>query len=114
MLIQEVIHNQKQVPVLTLDEKTTGNFSVMYDHCGQIGKSRSLTLLSDKEHVLKKWEFADGISAAAKRMNVEAKDVVDYLKKNQSKVKLVYTSEEIPNGRTLALLSVNKGSLSLR
>lgn len=109
MLIQQVIHNQKALPALTLDETARGTFAVMYDHCGQVGTSRSLTLQSDKNQVLKKWEFADG----GKRMTMEAKEVVALLKA-QSAIKLVYASAEIPEGRGLAFLSLTKNAATSR
>lgn len=109
MLLQEVIHNQKELPSLTIDETARGTFAVMYDHCGQGGTSRSLTLQSDKNQVLKKWEFTD----AEKRMTLEVKEVVSMLK-GQSKIRLVYASNELPKGRALAFLSLIKNAATSR
>lgn len=104
--VQQVIAHQEEMPNLTLTSTTLGNITVFYDHCGQIGKNRSLTIQNKQGKAVKTWSFING---SDKRMALDAKEVVAILKHENSDLKLIYTSTEIPKGRELAKLILDNG-----
>ena len=104
--IQQVIAHQQEMPSLTLTTATLGNITVFYDHCGQIGKNRSLTIQNEQGKAVKTWSF---INSSDKRMSLDVKEVVAIMKHEKSNLKLMYTSTELPKGRELAALILDKG-----
>lgn len=104
--VQQIIAHQKEMPSLTLSSAALGNITVFYDHCGQIGKNRSLTIQTEQGKAVNTWSFING---SDKRMALDAKEVVAILKRENSNLKLIYISTEIPKGRELAALILDKG-----
>jgi hypothetical protein len=86
---------------------------VKYHHCGKVGKNRIITIRNENNEVLKEWRYADAatpVSAMSCRMN----DIISLEKIKASKLKLFYTSSELPKGRQLATISFSKGSFASR
>jgi hypothetical protein len=86
---------------------------VKYHHCGKVGKNRIITIRNENNEVLKEWRYADAatpVSAMSCRMN----DIISLEKIKASKLKLFYTSSELPKGRLLATISFSKGSFASR
>ncbi len=104
--VQQIIAHQKEMPNLILSSAALGNITVFYDHCGQIGKNRLLTIQTEQGKAVNTWSF---INDSDKRMALDAKEVVAILKRENSNLKLIYTSSEIPGGRELAVLILDKG-----
>ncbi len=100
LLTQQVIAHQDKVPALRLGKATQGNISIHYDHCGQIGTSRSLSLRAGENSVIKTWNFDDTLGAKS-RMTLDVKEITRLLQ-NQSTFSLVYSSKELSKGRALA------------
>jgi len=72
---------------------------IKYYHCGRVGKQRTITIKDSNEKTLKQFRYADGQSGSA-GMSLKVKDIISLAK--NSKVKMYYSSSELPNGRWLA------------
>jgi hypothetical protein len=80
---------------------------ISYSHCGVVGKGRSIVIKDEQNNILKEWKFQDP-TGSEKLMSIPAKEILD-LKKNNSTLELFYFSaQQLPKGRMLALLSVEK------
>ena len=106
---QFVFLDPKAVKSFSLDKSSAQDkVRVMYSHCGKIGKSRSITITNEANKALKTWKFEDN-PKSGKIMDCNAADLLAMVKENsKSKLNLVYTSEEIPDGKMLATILVNK------
>lgn len=100
LLTRQVIAHQEKIPALRIGASIQGNISIHYDHCGQIGKSRTLSLRTGENKVIKTWNFDDTLGAKSK-MIVEVNEITRLLQK-QSPATLVYSSKELREGRVLA------------
>lgn len=104
VLQQYVMRQAAAIPALPLDGAEAGDeLRVYYSHCGKIGTARKLSIRSDADKKLKDWSFAD-VSGTDTGMNLRVKDVLSFGKAND-KVKIIYTSNEIPDGVTLASIA---------
>lgn len=103
----------KAVKTFSLDKAASADkVRVLYSHCGQAGKSRSITITNDANKALKTWKFADG--PKDKLLECNAADVLALVKENSSsKLNLVYSSQEIPEGKILASIIVNKSATQI-
>jgi hypothetical protein len=92
------------IPTLPLEGAEAGDeLRIYYNHCGKIGTSRNISIKSDADKKLKDWSFAD-VSGTDTGMDFKVKDILS-LGKTNDKVKIVYTSKEIPEGITLASIA---------
>jgi hypothetical protein len=80
---------------------------VKYYHCGQIGKSRKITIRDNGDKKVAEWQFTSQELA----MNIPVREIN---KKAGNTFKLYYTSTEIPKGRLLATLVIANGSYAKR
>lgn len=105
LMTQQVIAHQDNVPTLWLNQDLQGSLAIHYDHCGQLGKSRELSLLNEKNEEVKTWTFDDSLNSRD-RMTLDAKSVAQ-LVKTKGSMQLVYTSKELPKGRVLAKIALD-------
>lgn len=104
VLQQYVMRQAAAIPTLPLEgAEATDQLRIYYNHCGKIGTSRKLSIKSDADRKLKDWSFAD-VSGTDTGMNFQVKDILSLGKAND-KVKIIYTSNEIPGGITLAFIA---------
>jgi len=76
---------------------------VKYYHCGQVGKSRVITLKNGQNRILKEWRFPDtGTTGIA----CNIKDIVDS-KTGNTELHLFYSSKELPAGRELVSIKTS-------
>ena len=101
------------VKTLTLDEySANGQITVKYYHCGRVSKGRVITIKDDKQNILKQWKFTD-VSESTPAMNCSVKEIIGLRKNiNSNSLNLYYASSELPNGRLLAILSVDNATAS--
>jgi hypothetical protein len=112
LLVQQYVHADKSVKTISLtDANANDELKVNYSHCGKIGTSRRI-VFKDQTRPLKEIKFSDVAGNAAPTMTCRVKDIIA-LQKN-GKVNLVYISDEMPEGKTLATLSVNDAKASLK
>jgi hypothetical protein len=104
VLQQYVMRQAATIPTLPLEGAEAGDeLRIYYNHCGKIGTSRNISIKSDADKKLKDWSFAD-VSGTDTGMDFKVKDILS-LGKTNDKVKIVYTSKEIPEGITLASIA---------
>jgi len=82
-------------------ENGNAQVDIYYNHCGELGKARHLTLRNAQNKVVKQWNF----SGNEKFMSFHAKDLVDAVEGNE-KLSLYYSAEQLPKGRFLASVIV--------
>ncbi|MGB8195015.1 MAG: hypothetical protein WCF67_23970 [Chitinophagaceae bacterium] len=108
LVLEQHVAMKGAVKSIQLDAQSTNDqVSVYYSHCGQVGKSRNITIRDDKNKVLKELSFADG---TGKAMNFKTKDVLG-VQKNADKLNLYYASKEIPEGKLLVSIVISKGNV---
>lgn len=107
LLIQHVVGRETAIQNLELNAADPGKLAIKYDHCGTIGKSRSLGIKDASDKTLKTWKFPDTSEYANGRMNLEAEEIVKLFKGGASPLRLTYTSNEIPKGRVLASVTLS-------
>lgn len=101
VLQQYVMRQAAAIPALPLEgAAATDELRIYYNHCGKIGTSRKITIKNDGDKKLKDWSFAD-VSGTDTGMNFKVKDILA-LGKTNDRMKIIYTSSEIPDGITLA------------
>jgi hypothetical protein len=116
LLLQQFVLREEGVKTLTLNE-SAGNetLSIVYSHCGKVGSDRSISARDLHDKVLKEWHFIDVKEGFASPMTCKVKDILTLQKSAFSnKVNLVYSSKELPQGRTLATITSGETKASLK
>lgn len=104
LVLKQFLVQSQAVQKISFDKvSSTDQLTVYYSHCGQIGKSRSLTLKDGKGHNLKEWKFPDA-QGTDQGMTILLKELVQASK--GADWTLVYSSRELPGGRTLASIGL--------
>lgn len=114
LVLQQFGSKMNDVKSIHLDQSDgNGQLAIRYFHCGTPGKNRVVTIKDEANTVLKEWRFGDTKTVEAK-LCCNVKDILALPKlKSGNKVKLYYTSAELPGGRMLAVLStVNKNTVA--
>lgn len=114
MVVEQFVHGNPKMKVITLDQRNYNDeVSVYYSHCGQIGKSRQLSIRDASNRVIKTWKFADA-GKEHTPMTFRAKEILDMQKADASQqFTIIYTSKELPKGYTLASVVASKGDKAL-
>ncbi|HEV8272085.1 MAG TPA: hypothetical protein VGQ04_12330 [Chitinophagaceae bacterium] len=113
LVLQQYGKDIDQVKSLQLDQGiSNGQLAIRYYHCGRPGKGRVVTIRDEQNVVLKEWKFGDAKDASAK-VCCNVKDILALPKlKAGQKVNLYYSSNELPKGRLLAILTTaNKNAV---
>jgi hypothetical protein len=106
LLVQRYGQEMNTVQTVSLTSASaTDKLRIRYHHCGKAGKNRQITLRNSDNKIVKTWTFKDGDVASG--MVCPVGDILS-LKKNNTTLKLYYSSSEMPQGRQLA--SVNAGA----
>lgn len=80
--------------------------SIIFSHCGKPGKGRSIAIKDEQNKTLKEWHYGDGANVKSS-MSCKAGDIIDLQKNKTGKLKLYYSSQEIPAGQLLAAIVVS-------
>ena len=114
LVLQQFGDKMDNVKSIQLDQSASnGQLAIRYFHCGQPGKNRVVTIKDEQNVVLKEWRFGDTKDASAK-LCCNVKDILSLPKiKAGKKVNLFYTSNQLPKGRLLAVLTTaNKNNVA--
>ena len=104
MISQHVM--QKETATLAIDPRAERDeIKVTYNHCGQTGKDRTVTITNAQNKVLKTFHFADAAS-----MTFTVKDLGLTASSAKTNLNLVYASKELPKGRLLAAITLSKNT----
>jgi len=99
---QQFVHADKSIKTIQLSSfNENDKVEVFYSHCGYSGKDRKITLRNEKNELVKEFKFANTTSKRS-LMGFNRKDVG---KSIGNKLKLYYSSEELPGGLQLATIN---------
>lgn len=113
LLLQRFGNDMNHPPTISLDfSSPQDELVVKYYHCGQTGKSRTLTIKDGQNKILKEFRYANTNQSGG--MLCKASDIINLKKGNSSELKLYYTSSEIPGGRLLASLISNNATAAIQ
>ena len=66
LVIQQAVYVDKSVKSLQLTSTSVNDkLDIYYNHCGQTGKSRIVSIKDEKGNILKTWKFADASGRSA-------------------------------------------------
>jgi len=105
LIMEKFVSNNMTEAFVTLTQANANDkIDIMYNHCGKTGTARHLVLKDEKNHVVKDMKFADA-NGADIMMSFGAKEILSLQKgDNPPKLKLYYSSKELPAGKLLATL----------
>ena len=107
LLVQRFGDGMNKATSLQLSSASTNDQLVIkYHHCGKVGKNRVITIKDDQNRILKEFRYTD-VNTPVAAISVPVKDLLN-VKKGNTVLKLYYSSSELPNGRMLASLNVNR------
>jgi hypothetical protein len=101
LLTQQYGTKVMDVQTFTVPGSSSEDLVVRYYHCGRAGIDRSISLKDDRGNILKQYHYPDGKTGMS--VSVGSIRNVAMTTKNDE-LKVCYSSTEIPNGRTLAIL----------
>ena len=82
--------------------------NIQYYHCGRVGKNRIVYIKDVQDKLVKRFWFRDAPTAMSD-MSCAVQDILSLKKGNNSVLKLYYSSSELPNGRQLATIYLERG-----
>ncbi|MBC7827650.1 MAG: hypothetical protein H7122_07890 [Chitinophagaceae bacterium] len=109
LVFQQIVSQPSSLKNFSLDESNKSDrVEVFYSHCGKIGSKRTITI-KDGKNTVKQWRFSD--VGSHKFMSIGAKDILAFQNKNADRtINLYYSSEELPEGRLLASITLSTDS----
>jgi hypothetical protein len=111
---EQFVTRQAPIPqVAVLAAGSTAVLKAHYSHCGRIGSGRSLSLRS-ADRTLKEWKFSDAAEESRALMGIPVSEIVAASSASRAPVSLVYASVELPEGKVLASLVMDKSTASLK
>jgi hypothetical protein len=109
-LVQQFVHVDNSVKTLQVTSTSVNDkLDIYYSHCGRTGTSRNITVKDEKGKILKTWKFADASGKSA--MTIMLKDLYSLEKNDQPKFSIVYSSRELPAGKSLATLNLGSSNV---
>jgi hypothetical protein len=111
LVLDQFVHLSTGVKVINLQPANyQSQLDVYYNHCGEMGKARTIVLKDQQDKVIKTLKFKDG----NKFMSCSVSDFIDLKKKNNfPRIYLYYAAEQMPEPRLLANIVVNTENRSL-
>ena len=109
-LVETQFVNASKTNIINLQIKQLAagdELSIFYDHCGKVGKERTIAIKDEKNKTIKEWKF-DDVADKSTGMNISANEILALKKKYPgTALNIYYSSKELPQGRKLA--SINTG-----
>lgn len=106
LLVQRFGNEMNNSSNLQLASATANDQLVIkYHHCGQVGKNRVITIKDEQNNVLKVFRYTDAAKPVL-AISVPVKDILS-LKKENTALRLYYSSAELPNGRMLTSINTS-------
>jgi hypothetical protein len=111
LVVQEFVHLIKKPQTINLQAAhQNSQIDVYYNHCGELGKSRTIVLKDNQNRVLREFHFKDG----NKFMTCKVSAFVDFKKKDAiPAIHLYYAAKQSPEPRLLANIMVNASDKAL-
>jgi len=107
LVMKEFVHNSTGAKSFTMDKASYDDqIEVYYSHCGQVGKSRAITIKDENNRLLKELHFAD-FSGKNSGMDFKVSDFINWDKRNGvDQLNIYYSAKELPGGRLLASITL--------
>lgn len=112
LILRQVVNKALTLQSLQLDKANKNDQLVIYyNHCGAIGKGRTIAIKDDKGNIIKEWKFAD-FNGTDKGMTIPVKELLQFEKSYaHTPLNLFYSAQQLPQGRTLSALQfTDKGT----
>jgi hypothetical protein len=106
-LLVEQFVLRKEAPKIISFASASGNdvIKVYYSHCGKVGTARTLLIKDAQGKTLKSWSFENSQDNEKNNMSIKVSEVLRVQTSTGSdKLKLVYLSQELPEGLLLAYI----------
>ncbi|THU41740.1 hypothetical protein FAM09_06470 [Niastella caeni] len=112
LILRQAVSQSLTLQSLQLDKANKEDQLVIYyNHCGAIGKGRTIAIRDDKGNVLKEWKFDD----ATKGMTIAVKELLQLEKTyTRTNLNIFYSAQQMPKGRTLSALQFTGKSTTWR
>lgn len=107
LLLKQFVTQPINIKNLELDKANANDrLVIIYSHCGQTGKGRTIAIKDDKGNILKEWKFANA-TGSNESMVIPVKELL-LLAKNNHKIhlSLYYAAQELPKGRMLTSMDL--------
>lgn len=113
-LVMQRFGNQlKSVQELKLENANAqSELMIKYHHCGKVGKNRVIALKNGQNKTIREWRFENNAQPVSP-MICKVSEIINAGKASSQKLILYYTSTEVPDGRTLATVSIG-GTMAAR
>lgn len=114
LIMKEYVSDKTPIKTFGLDKSFSNEeMKVHFNQCGRLGLSRSLFIKDGQDKVLKEWQFADAAEGASPYMVCKVKDILALQKTDREKVKLVYSSKDVPDQLLATIVLGENKSVSL-
>lgn len=113
LILKQYVVQPLNIKSLQLDK---ANFNdqlvIIYSHCGQTGKGRSIAIKDNNGKILKEWKFANA-TGSNETMVIPAKELLQLAKNNTiTHLTLYYTAQQLPKGRMLTSVDLGKHNVT--
>jgi hypothetical protein len=112
LILRQVVTKALTLQSLQLDKANENDqLTIYYNHCGAIGKGRTIAIKDEKGNTIKEWMFADA-TGADKGMTIPVKELLQLEKSyTHTSLNIFYAAQQLPQGRTLSGLQfTDKGT----
>lgn len=100
LLVRQFMHEPLDLKTLALTQANINDeLVVYYNHCGTVGKGRSIAVKDPKGNIIKQWKFADTKDKKGP-MTIAVRELLQ-LEKKSGQLNMYYTSQELPKGQLL-------------
>jgi len=111
-VLQQFVYASKGVQTIQLTQTSDNDkLDIYYNHCGQVGKNRYVTIKNENDQPIKVFKFADAVDKNG-AMSFKLKDILSLRKNKTDKLNVFYSSSELPSGRTLATIAGEEAGIA--
>jgi hypothetical protein len=107
LLVKQHVSMNEKVKTISMTQASSKDLVLIhYSHCGKMGIARNLMIRDQQNKTIKAWKFENSSDGDKGAMTVQATDLVNLQKSNVgNKLSLVYSSDQLPEGKVLALIT---------
>ncbi|MEP6583772.1 MAG: hypothetical protein ABJA90_05885 [Ginsengibacter sp.] len=113
LIAKQFVTQPLNIKDLQLDRANSNDrLVIIYNHCGQTGKGRTIAIKDDKGKVLREWKFADAKGSDVS-MVIPVKELLTLAKNYSEKhLTLYYAAQQLPKGRLLTSVNLENKNVS--
>ena len=107
LLLQQHVWMERGINELSLTGRHVSDIlKIQYSHCGKTGTARAIAVLNGQDKTMKTWRFRDDHQVG---MELNVGELMTLQRTSGQGLHLVYTSTEIPEGKTLINIANSDG-----